>query len=162
VSRSRKCLLVAALPLIVAALAACGSGSSGPSLTHCPRWPPEISGGESPGEEGEAVSDEPLSAIVCRWRGNEQNQTERDEKVVRGPALTGLVAALNSLPPGEEGVFNCPSGTLLKYLVGLRYSEASEVEVEAEFHSCDIARTEEHYWGASEELRERLDALLGS
>jgi hypothetical protein len=74
--------------------------------------------------------------------------------------LDGLTAALNSLPPGEEGEFACPSGTPLDYLVALRYSDVPGSEVEAEYHSCNYARTKEHYWEASRELQEALDAAL--
>jgi hypothetical protein len=75
--------------------------------------------------------------------------------------LEGLTAALNSLSPGKEGEFACPSGTPLHYLVALRYSDAPESEVEAEYHSCNYARTKEHYWEASRDLQEALDAALG-
>jgi hypothetical protein len=61
---------------------------------------------------------------------------------------------------GEEGDFSCPSGTPLSYLVGLRYSDAAELEVEAEYHSCDTARTEDGYWGATTELEKEMNALL--
>lgn len=158
--RLGKSILAPALLLLVVGVAACGSTASGPTLTHCPKWSPEISAGGSPGGAGETVKEEPVSALVCRWRGNERNQTERAERVVRGPALTHLVKALNSLPPGEEGEFSCPSGWPLSYLVGLRYSDAAEIEVEAEYHSCDTARTEDGYWGASTELEKELNALL--
>lgn len=164
--RLAKWLLLLSLPLVVAAVAGCGAGSlvshdpPESPLTHCPTWPPGVSGGDSPGAEGETVTDEPVSALVCRWRGNERNQTERHESVVRGRALTDLVAALNSLPPGEEGEFACPSGTPLDYLVGLLFSDTAGLLVEAEFHSCDTARTKDHWWGASEELRGALDAAL--
>lgn len=159
-TRLRRYLLLSALLPLPIALAACGSGGSGPTLTNCPKWSPEISGGDSPGTEGETVTQEPVSALICRWRGNERNETEHAEQVVRGPGLTHLVKALDSLPPGEEGEFACPSGTPLSYLVGLRYSDAGEIEVEAEYHSCDTARTEDGYWGATEELEKELNALL--
>jgi hypothetical protein len=88
-------------------------------------------------------------------------KTERDEAVGRGAgALMGLVAAFNSLPPGLESEFSCPSGEPLGYLIDLRYADKDDALVEAEYHSCDIARTEDHYWEASEDLREELDGLL--
>jgi hypothetical protein len=153
------------LLLLVVGVTACGSTTSGfmasgPTLARCPKWEPEISGGSSPGGAGETVKEESVSGLVCRWRGNDRNQTERAERMVRGPSLTHLVKALNSLAPGEEGEYACPSGPPLNYLVDLRYADGGGIEVEAEYDSCDFARTEDGYWWASGELEKMMNALL--
>lgn len=169
-TRLRKCLLLSAFLPVLVGLAACGSGSSRPTLAQCPKALPGISGGGSPGIEGETVKAEPVSALICRWRGNERGGIERDEIVARGAGLTRLVRALNSLEPGQEGVYAgssepeggyaCPNGPPLEYLVDLRYPEASDIEVEVEYDACGDVRTEDGYWWASGELEKVMDALL--
>jgi hypothetical protein len=160
VARLGKSILAPALLLLVVGVAACGSTASGPLLAHCPKGLPGISGGGSPGIEGETVKTEPSSALICRWRGNEHDGIERDEIVARGAGLTRLVDALNSLAPGQEGDYACPDGPPLEYLVDLRYLEASDIEVEVEYDACGDVRTEDGYWWASGELEKVMNALL--
>jgi hypothetical protein len=141
--------------------AGCGSGASGPALTRCPQRPLDISGGGSPGAAGETVRTEPVSALICRWRANRNDRIERDETLVRGSGLKHLVRALNALAPGEEGEYACPAATELDYLVDLRYADAGDIEVEAEFGGCGSVRTGGGWWWTSGELRKVMDALLG-
>jgi hypothetical protein len=145
---------------VVFALAACGSDGSGPALAHCPKFEPKIPGGDSPGTEGETVKDEPESALICRWRGNDHNQIERGERVVRGSGLKPLVEALNSLAPGVDGDYACPSGPPLEYLVDLRYADGGGIEVDVEYDACGSASTEDGWWWASGELEKVMNALL--
>jgi hypothetical protein len=155
----RRSVVVASLLLLGVGLAACGSGSSGPELTHCPKQPPGLAGG-SPGTKGETVETQPASALICRWRTKGDGPTERAEAVVvRG--LAGLVATLNALPPPWEGEFACPSiDGSLKYLVALRYRDSSQAEVEVDESGCGGVVTEDHSWGPGGNLGRRLDALL--
>jgi hypothetical protein len=174
----RMSALAASILLLCAGLAACGSGSSRssvshgsvpagtssrftaePSLAHCPKEMPEFSGGP-PGGEGKVVGQAPLSAVVCRWRVEANGRFVAAESVVLGRKLTGLVDALNSLPPGLTGDIECESGINLWYLIGFRFGAGSGTEVEADYTACGAVRTKQRYWGIDGEVRERLDALL--
>jgi hypothetical protein len=171
--------LVASILLLCAGLAACGSGSSDssgspvpagassravakpaePTLAHCPKETPELPG-DTPGGEGKVVGQAPSSAVVCRWRIEENGRFVAAESVVPGRELVGLVAVLNSLPPGQTGDIECESGINLRYLIGFRFGDGSGTEVEADYAACGAVRTKQHYWGIDGEIRERLDALL--
>jgi hypothetical protein len=120
---------------------------------------PELSG-DTPGNKGKVVGQAPSSAVVCRWRVEGNGRFVAAESVVPGRKLTGLVAALNSLPPGRTGDFECESGINLWYLIGFRFGDGSGTEVEADYSACGAVRTKQHYWGINGEIRERLDALL--
>lgn len=82
------------------------------------------------------------------------------ESVVPGRKLTGLVDALDSLPPGRTGDFECESGINLWYLIGFRFNGGSGTKVEVDYGACGAVRTKQHYWGIDGEIRERLAALL--
>ena len=153
----RRFLVVASLLLLAAALAACGSGSSGPELTRCPKRPPGLAGG-SAGPEGETVETQPRSGLICRWRAVGGAVERHEVTIVRG--LSGLVAMLNGLGPPAEGEFACESGSPVTYLIALRYRESSEAEVEIGLEGCGFTRTEEHSYGSGGGVARRLDTLL--
>jgi hypothetical protein len=154
----RRSAVVAALLLVAVGLVACGSGSSGPELTHCPKHPPGVAGG-SAGTPGETVETQPKSALICRWRDAGSGLKRDEVTVVRG--LLGLVATLNNLPPPLEGEFACPSiDGSLKYLVALHYRDSSEAEVEVDASGCGAVSTEDHSYALGPNLERRLSALL--
>jgi hypothetical protein len=167
------------LPLCLLAVAACGASSVDsnsaasldqsaaeppveppePSLSHCPQEAPELAG-SSPGTEGDVVTKPASSALLCRWRVEKDGTFVSAEALVHGHALAPLVAALNSLPPGETGEFECESGLNLWYLVGFRFVDRSGTEVEIDYGACGAVLTRRHYWGIDGELAERLDVLI--
>jgi hypothetical protein len=171
----RRAALIVSMLLLGAGLAACGSGSSDatatgdsarpavappePALKRCPRQSPELSG-ETPGTRGRVVRRTPSSAVVCRWRTDEDGELVEAEGVVSGRRLDPLVRALNSLPPGRLGDFECESGLNLSYLIGFRFGDGSGTEVEADYSACGAVRTRGHFWGIDGKVRERLEALL--
>jgi hypothetical protein len=82
------------------------------------------------------------------------------ERSVHGRAPAALAAALNSLPPGQTGEFECESGLNLWYLIGFRFPDGSGTEVEVDYSACGSVETKRHYWGIDGEIAERLDALI--
>lgn len=120
---------------------------------------PELSG-DTPGNKGTVVGQAPSSAVVCQWRVEGNGRFVAAETVVPGRELTGLVAALNSLPPGLTGEFECESGINLWYLIGFRYPDGSGTEVEVDYSACGAVSTSQHFWGINDELAESLDALI--
>jgi hypothetical protein len=42
----------------------------------------------------------------------------------------------------------------------MHYGNGSEAQVEAEYHSCDSARSKNHFWEANENLQRALEAIL--
>ena len=100
------------------------------------------------------------SAVLCRWRVEKDGSVVSAERLVDRRALAPLEAALNSLPPGATGEFECESGLNLWYLVGFRFADGSGTEVEIDYGACGAVRTTRHYWGINGELGERLDVLI--
>jgi hypothetical protein len=166
-------LLLVSLCLLV--VAACGAGSAGsnstedsnqpapeppePSLSHCPKEMPELSGG-SPGAKGDVVIKAASSAVLCRWRVEKDGSFVGAERLVHRRALAPLSAALNFLRPGEAGEFECESGINLWYLIGFHFPDDSGTEVEVDYSACGAVRTRRHFWGVDDGLAERLDALI--
>jgi hypothetical protein len=157
VTRLRRYLLVSALLPVLVALAACGSGGSGPTLTTSPGGS-EFRALTRLFKAGPRITRSARSVSFRSFPRQRQTSAETGSSVTVSPSVPG------ESPPdisGDHfGEFACPSGTPLSYLVGLRYSDAAETEVEAEYHSCDTARTKEGYWGATTELEKELNSLL--
>jgi hypothetical protein len=165
-----RCLIPLAAISLIVGVAACGSGSqasgsaamsepSEPSLSACPKDVPELAGGSS-GAKGGVVTRAPESAVLCRWRVEKNGRLARAERVVHGRALAPLKAAFNSLPPGQEGEFECESGLNLWYLIGFRFADGSGNKVEVDYSACGAVRTGRRFWGIDRELGELLDGLI--
>jgi hypothetical protein len=185
-SVDRKFVVVASLLLVFAGLVGCGSSSSGssgaagadssapggffsqigtetarPPLTHCPKdVPPELAG-RSPGAKGAVVEGRPSAALVCRWSVEKGGKFARTEAMVRGRALAPVVAALNSLPPGQVGEFECESGINLWYRIGFRFADGSGTVVEANYGGCGAVVTQGQFWDMDGKIRESLDRAIG-
>jgi hypothetical protein len=177
----RRSALVVSLLLIAAGLVACGSSrpygadppTSGrffsqtgaemarPPLTHCPKdVPPELPR-RSPGAKGDVVEGKPSAAVVCRWSVQKGGKFTRTEAMVRGRALAPVIAALNSLPPGQNGEFECESGINLWYRIGFRSTNGSGTVVEVNHGACGAVVTQGHFWGIDGKVSESLDRAIG-
>jgi hypothetical protein len=137
---------------------------------RCPREPlADIEGGHDPGRRGKTVPTRPESALICGWAyGDRGVKLIRTERVLRRLSeLAELTEALNALPPAfpwGEGEYACPEGESVHRLIGLRYRDVPEVQVEIAPGFCGgtavLNLNEETEFGASNRLLRLLDTFL--
>jgi hypothetical protein len=143
-------------------------GEGPASLRRCPEERlGDFEKTHDPGTRGETVPPGPTSALVCSLT-DERARFDLKERVIRDRGdLTGLTAALNTLPPAvpwPEGEYACPEEEDFYELIGLRYADVPEVQIAVAPGFCSgttvLNLKESKEFGDTLRLRRVLDGLF--